>query len=93
MDEGIEVSLARIKSIIESFNGNEFSTGDVIREYCGTFCSNIGTPAYYSFNAQFGKLLKRNVETLSITETDKSKTTKDDHGHSTTTSVWRIVAT
>jgi len=89
MDEAIEVSLERIRNIIASLPSERFSTGDIIREYCGSFCSNTGTPAYYSFNAQFGKLLKRNESTLGIVEVESSASTKDDHDHKTTTSFWQ----
>lgn len=92
MDEAIEVSLERIRNIIASLPRERFSTGDVIREYCGSFCSNIGTPAHYSFNAQFGKLLKRNEIALGIVEIEKGVSTKDDHEHKTTTSFWQANA-
>ena len=92
MDETIEVSLDRIRGIIASLPNDRFSTCDVIREYCGSFCSNHGTPAFYSFNAQFGKLLKRNESSLGITEIDKERPIKDDYGHQTKTSYWQVNA-
>ena len=88
MDEVIEVSLDRIKAIIQTLNAEQFSTGDVIREYTGGFFSNKNTPAYYSFNAQFGKLLKRNMDRLGIREISSNVQVKDDHGHDTSASVW-----
>ena len=90
MEESIQVSLDRIRSIIATFGSAPFTTADVIRQYSGSFCSNTGTPAYYSFNAQFGKLLKRNENELSIMEIQKDFGIKDDHGHSTSTSIWQI---
>ena len=90
MDERIEVSLTRIESCIEALGGHEFTTADVIRQYFGRFCSNLKTPAVYSFNAQFGKLLKRNETRLKIIEIASNENTEDDHGHPTTTSRWRV---
>lgn len=89
MDEYIEVSLERIQNIIDSFNGQEFETTQVLKNYSGCFYSNKDTPAYYSFNAQFGKLLKRNMDQLNITEIRSNVSTKDDRQNSTTTSIWR----
>ncbi len=89
MYEAIEVSLDRIGAIISRFREGEFSTIDVLREYGGGFYSNAETPAYYSFNAQFGKLLKRNAETLGIEEVRQNADGKDDNGRNTTTSIWR----
>lgn len=93
MDETIEVSLDRIRAIIAALAAEhptgEFSTADVIRKYCGGFHSNLETPAYYSFNAQFGKLLKRNEKPLGILQTDESVSIRDDSGHPTHSSKWR----
>ena len=91
MDESIEVSLARIESCIEAIGREEFTTADVVRQYSGRFCANLGTPAAYSFNAQFGKLLQRNETRLGIIEVASNESTEDDHGHSTTTSRWRVI--
>lgn len=88
MDEWIEVSLDRVKAITQAIESEEFSTGDVIREYGGGFFSNKNTPAYYSFNAQFGKLLKRNMTQLGIREVAANVQIKDDRGHETSASVW-----
>jgi hypothetical protein len=88
MDEAIEVSLDRVRAIIQTISANDFSTGDIIREYGGGFFSNQNTPAYYSFNAQFGKLLKRNMSQLGIREVASNVQTKDDRGNATSTSVW-----
>lgn len=88
MDEKIEVSLDRIQGIINSFNGREFKTTEVLSIYLGGFHSNKDTPAHYSFNAQFGRLLQRNSEQLNITEVRSGVSTKDDNNNSTTTSVW-----
>ena len=89
MDESIEVSLDRIRAIIAGFESDEFSTSDVLREYGGGFFTNTGTPAHYSFNAQFGKLLKRNETALEIEEVRANVSAQDDNGRSTSTSVWR----
>lgn len=92
MKENIEVSLERIQQIVESYNEKEFMTAEVIRDYSGGFYSNKDTPAYYSFNAQFGKLLKRNELSLRIVEVQSDVRTKDDNGHPTSTSVWRQIS-
>ena len=92
MDEAIEVSLDRIKTIISTLPVEGFFTADVIEKYCGGFYSNIETPAYYSFNAQFGKLLRRNEEYLGITQVAESGPIKDKHGHPTSSSKWRVNA-
>jgi len=92
MNEAIEVSLDRIKAIISALSADEFSTADVIRKYSGGFYSNLETPAYYSFNAQFGKLLKRNDKYLGIFQVAESAYIKDDNGHSTSSSTWRVNA-
>ena len=89
MDEKIEVSLSRIKEIVDSFDGKTFTTVEVLHQYSGGFHSNIDTPAFYSFNAQFGKLLKRNESSLNIIEEKSGVSIKDDNGHRTTTSNWK----
>lgn len=90
MDEQIEVSLKRIKIIIDKKMGETFTTADILREYSGGFYSNVGTPAVYSFNAQFGKLLKRNESKLKIMEVLPKLNVNDDNGHKTKTSKWKI---
>ena len=90
--ERIDVSLDRIRSIIDELPpDDDFSTGDAIRAYSGVFCSNLSTPAHYSFNAQFGKLLKRNESNLGIRQIDESRPATDDHGHPTSVSIWQRV--
>ena len=91
MDERIDISLDRIHNCIQEINKSEFTTAEVIRKYFGRFCSNIGTPAIYSFNAQFGALLKRNATRLGITEIASSESIQDDHGHNTSTSRWQLI--
>ncbi|MBS0493666.1 MAG: hypothetical protein JSS31_06845 [Proteobacteria bacterium] len=88
MDETIEVSLDRLRAIIQTINSDEFSTGDVIREYSSGFFFNKNTLAHYSFNAQFGKLLKRNMSQLGIREIAANVSIKDDLGQETSASVW-----
>lgn len=89
MKEQIEVDLERIKNIIKDFDNNPFSTINIIEKYSGGFYSNIGTPAYHSLNAKFGKLLKRNEDNLGITQINKDVADKDNNGHITKTSIWR----
>ncbi|MEO3988162.1 hypothetical protein [Plesiomonas shigelloides] len=88
--DNIEVSLARVSEIIERIGGSEFSTADVLREYSGGFYSNKSTPAYYSFNAQFGKLLSRNASLLKIREVQENTKVSDDNGHKTSSSTWKF---
>ena len=90
MDERIEVSLARVAQCIEAVGENQFTTADIVRKYCGQFCSNLETDPVYSFNAQFGKLLKRNETRLGIIEVGSDEHVRDDHGHSTKTSRWQV---
>ena len=90
MDEHIDVSLTRIENCIQALQQDEFTTAEVIRQYFGRFCSNLETPAVYSINAQFGKLLKRNETRLRITEIASNESIEDDHGHPTRTSRWRV---
>ena len=88
MDDEIKISLDRISAIVQMNESVEFSTADVIRGYCGGFFSNTGTPAYYSFNAQFGKILKYNMDRLGIREVATNVRVTDDRGHETSTSTW-----
>lgn len=90
MEEQIAVSIDRIKKIIDKINKSTFTTADILRKYSGSFHSNINTPPAYSFNAQFGKLLKRNESKLQINEVHPKVNIKDDCGHKTTTSEWKL---
>lgn len=83
----IDISIDRILELLPE-TGQQFTTADVIRWYSGGFCTNVGTPAYYSINAQFGKLLQRNHHVLRIEETEPNVPITDDHGHPTSTSRW-----
>jgi hypothetical protein len=88
VEEQIPVSIDRIKTIISEKMSETFTTADILREYSGGFYSNIGTPPFFSFNAQFGKLLKRNESELQIKEVFPEMSIKDDNGHKTSTSKW-----
>ena len=90
MDERILISLDRIEQCISALNTSSFTTAQVIREYMGHFCSDRQTPAAYSFNAQFGRLLSRNAERLGIVMIAPNESVQDDHGHPTTTAEWRV---
>ncbi|MBF0274405.1 MAG: hypothetical protein HQK84_04145 [Nitrospinae bacterium] len=90
MDEQIGVSLNRVRDCILRIKQSKFTTADVLRKYLGHFSSDIGTEATYSFNAQFGALLKRNCDYLGIKELEKNISIEDDHGHKTTSSLWSI---
>lgn len=86
----IEVSLDRVREIIKNFGSNEFSTADVLREYSGGFYSNKKTPAHYSFNAQFGKLLSKNSKYLGLIQVQDNAAVKDDGGHPTSSAFWKL---
>lgn len=88
MQDFIRVDLQRLQQIIDGYCGGEFYTADIIRAYSGGFYSNRNTPACYSFNAQFGQLLKRNENQLGIMEIESGIRIQDDLGHHTSTSVW-----
>ncbi|MBL8299886.1 MAG: hypothetical protein JNN30_16225 [Rhodanobacteraceae bacterium] len=89
MHDVIEVDLDRVRAIITGLEGDRFSTADVIRGYCGGFFSNVATPAYYSLNAQFGKLLRRNADFLQIAHDEADVPIADDRDHKTRSSFWR----
>ncbi|WP_252176317.1 hypothetical protein [Endozoicomonas sp. 4G] len=88
MKDQININLDRVKSIIDSFDSTYFNTTEVIRSYGGGFFSNKETPASYSFNAQFGKILKSNEDQLGIVEIKNNQPVLDDNGHGTSASVW-----
>lgn len=92
MEDFIRVDLDTIKEIIDRFRErqNSILTSDVIREYCGGFFSNVGIPAHQSFNAQFGKILKKDSEFLKIKEIAADVPVDDDTGYSTAASKWVI---
>ncbi|MHC4371558.1 MAG: hypothetical protein ACYSW8_28415 [Planctomycetota bacterium] len=91
-NDSIRVNLCTVKEIIDRFRQKTASilTSDIIREYSGGFFSNIGIPAHQSFNAQFGKILKKHSVSLDIEEIAKDVPVYDDRGHSTTASRWAI---
>jgi len=89
MKDYLPVSLNKISEIIKDFPTNEFTTADIICKYSGGFFSNVGTPASYSLNAQFGKLLQRNSNVLKITNIPPKVEIKDDIGRKTKSSVWQ----
>lgn len=95
MDEDIDVSLARVRQCIaecqQTSPSGIFTTTEVIDRYLGHFHSDVGTPPAFSFNAQFGKLLKRNEAELGIVEVVARERTRDDNGRATSTSRWRAL--
>ena len=90
MDETIDVSLARVSRCIDKClresRTNTFTTTELIGAYLGHFHSDVGTPPAVSFNAQFGKLLKRNADELGIAEVGADERILDDTGRETSTS-------
>jgi len=67
-------------------------TSQIIEEYMGFFYSNVGVPMYRSWNAQFGKILKKHASMLGIKELKKAQRIKDARGHSTQCSLWSLDA-
>lgn len=88
MDESLPISLARVSAIINQMH-ETFTTADIIRGYSGGFISNSKTPAIYSLNAQFGKLLRRNETVLRIKEVRANVSITDDTGNKTNTAKWK----
>ena len=95
MDETIDVSLTRVRRCIDeclqTSPSRTFTTIEVIRRYLGHFHSDVGTPPAISFNAQFGRLLKRNEARLGIVEDAAAEPALDDSGRDTSTSRWRVL--
>ena len=91
MKDNIPVFLDRVKIIIDEFRrsgSRTVLTSDILGKYSGGFYSNIKIPPAYSFNALFGKVLKRNEKFLSIEEDESDVPINDDLGRQTSTSRW-----
>ncbi|OQA92834.1 MAG: hypothetical protein BWY26_00037 [Elusimicrobia bacterium ADurb.Bin231] len=92
--ESIPVYLERINQILNNFKQKgcaTVTTADIIRQYSGGFFSNRDVSPVFSFNAQFGKLLKRNMRNLGISEARSNVPINDDQGHPTCTSEWKLL--
>ena len=67
---------------------HRFTTADVLRQYIGHFHCDIGTPAHYSFNAQFGRWLVENRVVLQIEVIQERFNIRDDDGRRTQATQW-----
>lgn len=93
MPESIPVYLERVEKILNEFrrsNNKTVLTSDIIKKYSGGFYLNINTPAAYSFNALFGKVLRRNEKLLSIEVDVLDVPIDDDLGRKTKTARWLL---
>jgi hypothetical protein len=93
--QNIQINMEVVKGIIDEISANhkEFSTIDVIRKYLGNYRNNSikYVAPKFTFNSQFGKLLKDNMGDLNIEEVEDNVDTKDDDGKKTTTSIWKTI--
>jgi hypothetical protein len=94
MKAEITVYLDNVRSAIDRLRkklpNQEAYTSQIIEEYMGGFLSNIGVPAYCSWNAQFGKILKTYALTLGIKELKKAQPIRDTSGRRTKCSLWSL---
>ncbi|MEC5318503.1 hypothetical protein VSX61_06065 [Brenneria populi subsp. brevivirga] len=65
-------------------------TTDIINNYMGGVYRNKGVPVGISWNAQFGKYLKRHADELGIRELSPKNPIKIDGG-STSASLWDLL--
>ena len=87
---GIPISIKRVRKCISQLQG-EFTSADILRGYIGHFHRDKGAPAATSFNAQFGKWLRKNKENLGIKWAGRDKHVIDDAGGKTRAVAWRKV--
>jgi len=78
-----------IEQIRESGN-EEFRTTDVIKRYMGYYIVNNTYPNE-SINANIGKFLKENEDSLRIKEIASEQSVKDEKDRLSKTSVWKFV--
>lgn len=93
--QNIKIDMEAVKKIIEEIGANQkkISTIDVIRKYLGSYRNNSieYIALLYTFNSQFGRLLKNNMSGLNIKEVESGVDAKDDDGKKTTTSIWKAI--
>lgn len=68
----------------------EFTTADFIRFLRGAFVSEVGVPGTSSRNAAIGRALSALAWLFGFRPVRKV-TVVDDHGHRTTSMLWRVV--
>jgi len=68
MKDKITVYLNDVRDAIDHLRkkptNQQAYTSQIIEEYMGFFYSNVGVPVYRSWNAQFGKILKKHASML-----------------------------
>lgn len=93
--QDIKIDMEAVKRIIDEIgtNNKEFLTIDVIRKYLGSYKNDSAQyiPWFYTFDSQFGRLLKSNMSGLNIKEVESGVDAKDDFVKKTTTSKWEII--
>jgi hypothetical protein len=93
MTEEIGIELSILDAILEVFRSEgaaEVTTLDILRRYQGGYFNNSNIAVNQSFNAKFGRALKRQEERLRIREVASRQPTTDDLKRKTTSSVWAI---
>jgi hypothetical protein len=87
----IEVSiLERILNEMRTEGLRVTTTINILRKYQGGYLKNSGISASQSFNAKFGKALKRQEVRLGIREVEQNLAVVDDFNGRTTCSAWAI---
>ena len=93
MKDEIVVDLSVVRNIIDELRSRsvaEAHSSEIIRRYMGGFYSNQNVPAHLSWNAQFGRILKRHSDFLGISEVKADDPVLDDIKHRTSSSLWKL---
>ena len=93
MQDSIPVYLERVIKILNEFRRSgrrTVPTSDILRKYSGGFYANRNIASAYSFNALFGKVLKRHGKDLSIKEVQSNVRITDDLKRQTKASIWLL---
>ncbi|WP_278362666.1 hypothetical protein [Stutzerimonas kunmingensis] len=93
MKTTISVDLDVVAQILADFRSaaKQPLTSEIIKIYMGNFVANTGIPAHRSWNAQFGKILSANRETLGLDNPTEENVT-DDLGNMTTSNRWEFAS-
>lgn len=87
----LSINKSKLKNFLGTFDKGTYSTCEIIDKYQGTYYLNKKIPAEYSWNANFGKILKQcmiDTNNTIIREVDSHITDKE---HNTTSSIWEII--
>ncbi|MCM0147060.1 MULTISPECIES: hypothetical protein [Photobacterium] len=93
MAEHISVDTNRLMDVLAEMHEKQLPsvlTTDIIENYMGGFHQNKKVPPSVSWNAQFGKYLKANAQSLGITEIAAKEKVKLN-GTMTSASRWAFV--